>query len=129
MQFPQYIAELGRFGFPGCEGGAVDSAQGADQGVPVLSADSPFLSRCRSSMLMESPCQAAGVEKVRTTIEFGSTCGRSKVNRAEKVQPSYLEQPRPNSTAAQTPAGSIIFTLRFETSVRGGHALNPEPTW
>src|ERR1700761_3532592 len=56
MQFRQYIAELGRFGFSGCEGLAVDSAQGADQGVPVLSADFPVLVRCRSSMLMESPC-------------------------------------------------------------------------
>jgi hypothetical protein len=43
MQFRQDIAELGRFRFPGCEGGAVDSAQGADQGVPVLSADFPVL--------------------------------------------------------------------------------------
>jgi len=43
MQFRQYIAELGRFGFPGCERGPVDSAQGADQGVPVLSAYFPVL--------------------------------------------------------------------------------------
>jgi hypothetical protein len=43
MQFRQYIAEFGRFGFAGSEGGAVDSAQGADQGVPVLSADFPVL--------------------------------------------------------------------------------------
>jgi hypothetical protein len=43
MHFRQYIAELGRFGFSGCKGGAVDSAQGADQGVPVLSADFPVL--------------------------------------------------------------------------------------
>jgi hypothetical protein len=36
-------------------------------------------------MLMQSPCQAAGVEKVRTTIEFGSALLRSvKVDPAEK---------------------------------------------
>jgi hypothetical protein len=43
MQFRQHIAELGRFGFPGCERGPVDSAQGADEGVPVLSAYFPVL--------------------------------------------------------------------------------------
>jgi hypothetical protein len=47
MQFRQYIAELGRFGFPGCERGPVDSAQGADQVFPCFRLISPFLSRCR----------------------------------------------------------------------------------
>ncbi len=48
MQFRQYIAELGRFGFPGKEGGAVIRRKVLTRVFPCFRLISPFLSRCRS---------------------------------------------------------------------------------
>jgi hypothetical protein len=71
MQFSQYVAEFGGFRFAGGEGRAVDSSQGADEGIAVLSADFPILV-AMSVIDAHGKSFKSRYEKVRTTIEFCS---------------------------------------------------------
>ena len=97
MQFRQYIAEFGRFGFAGSEGGAVDSAQGADQGVPVLSADFPVLVPMSVIDAHGKSLSGGWVEKVKAKIEFGSTHLQSVEGQPGRKSPTTL----PRTTRTQ----------------------------
>jgi hypothetical protein len=59
MHLRQYVAELGRFGFAGCERGPTDPAQRADEGIAVLPADFPVLVAMAVIDAHGKSCQAA----------------------------------------------------------------------